>query len=84
MRSLRAVTAKLLAASRSVGLKLTPVAGVGDQAVSAYGGRGFPAILVRKGSAGFELAIHGAKVLAIADHGLVEEKALARLVLTRM
>lgn len=65
-------------------IKLRPLGGIGDQAFSTFGGGGSPAILVRRGSVGFEISIHGSKVLALADHGLAKEEDLARLVLSRL
>jgi len=63
-----------------------PVSGIGDEASSVFSqtGEGFPAVIVRKGAVGFEVAIHSAKVLALPDHGLAKEEALATLIVSRL
>jgi hypothetical protein len=77
---------KLVKGVRFAKLKETPVSGIGDQASSVFSqtGQGFPAVIVRKGAIGFEVAIHSAKVLALPDHGLAKEEALATLIVSRL
>ena len=77
---------KLVKGVRFAKLKETPVSGIGDEASSVFSqtGEGFPAVIVRKGAVGFEVAIHSAKVLALPDHGLAKEEALATLIVSRL
>jgi hypothetical protein len=77
---------KLVKGVRFAKLKETPVSGIGDEASSVFSqtGQGFPAVIVRKGAVGFEVAIHSAKVLALPDHGLAKEEALATLIVSRL
>ena len=67
-------------------LKQTQVSGIGDQASAVFSqtGEGYPALVVRKGAIGFEVSIHGPKVLALPDRGLAKEEALATLILSRL
>jgi len=77
---------KLVKGVRFAKLKETAVSGIGDEASSVFSqtGQGFPAVIVRKGAIGFEVAIHSAKVLALPDHGLAKEEALATLIVSRL
>jgi hypothetical protein len=77
---------KLINAAHAAKLRQTQVSGIGDQAWSVFSqtGAGYPAIVVRKGAIGFEVAIHGPKILALPDRGLAKEEALATLILSRL
>ena len=57
-----------------------PVAGVGDEAL--WIGRGH--LYVRKGDAGFLIAINGPAVDALPDEGLAKAKTLALTILAKM
>ncbi len=62
----------------------SPLSGIGDEAYSISATSAAAAVLlVRKGSNGFTLAIHGAHVDSLPDHGLATEKSLAALVSSR-
>ncbi len=77
---------KLIAGVHDAKLKQTQVSGIGDQASAVFSqtGEGYPAVVVRKGAIGFEVSIHGPKVLALPDRGLAKEEALATLILSRL
>lgn len=57
-----------------------PIAGVGDEAL--WIGRGH--LYVRKGDAGFMIAINGPAVDALPDEGLAKAKTLALTILAKM
>jgi hypothetical protein len=65
-------------------IMLTPISGLGDQAARGFAGAQFPALVVRKGSIGFEISIHGPHITASPDHGLAKAEDLARRVLSRL
>jgi hypothetical protein len=77
---------KLINALHAAKLKQTPVSGIGDQASSVLSqtGVGYPAVVVRQGAIGFEVSLHGPKILALSDHGLAKEEALATPILSRL
>ena len=62
----------------------SPLSGIGDEAYSISAtSETAPVLLVRKGSNGFTVAIHGAHVDSLPDHGLAVEKSLAALISSR-
>jgi Protein of unknown function (DUF3558) len=77
---------KFVKGVRVAKLTQTPVSGIGDEASKLFSqtGQGFPALLVRKGAIGFEVAIHGPSILALPDRGFAKEEALAALILARL
>jgi hypothetical protein len=77
---------KLLSGVRTAKLTQTPVQGIGDEASKVFSqtGQGYPALVVRKGDIGFEVSIHGPKILSLPDRGFAKEEALAALILARL
>ena len=61
----------------------TSISGVGDEALNLNGSNG-SLLYVRKGAEGFLLTINGPHIDGTPDHGLAQEKVLAKAVLGRL
>lgn len=61
----------------------TSVSSVGDEALTFTDAAGSQ-LVVRSGSVGFRLLIHGPNIDSLPDHGLAKEKALTALILPRL
>ena len=75
--------AGIKAAATSGPRPVTPIAGVGDEALNLNGSGGSN-LYVRKGNQGFVLIIAGPKISGLADRGLAQEKVLASAILGRL